>query len=289
MLTGSGSVQLPSGVYDLTGSVNVISRSIVGTGVIVHHTPENDRESAAFILKGEIPRVEGVTVIGRRPDGAPYDDKIEAQHAFRVDGADAAMIANCGARNIGGDGIYVGTAGQDAHGAWTRDLLVQGFACDEIGRHAVTLDAAERVHLTGFDIGRVNMAIVDIEPPGHPYGCRSLQWLDSIVRDSGGGFVLSNKGVGSSTTVSDILLDGIRCLRRLFDMTVNPVEPGTRRQRFTVRNCAGAGIACTTPITFRHVDGVTVENIAQQCAPGVPLVETIDCTAVVVPKGSLIR
>jgi hypothetical protein len=283
----ASSLTVPAGNYTLTGTINIDSHALIGNGVTVHWTPDLTRSSPAFILKGTAPTVTGLTIVGPTKNGAGYDDRVEAQHAFRIDGATHPTIADCTIRNVPGDGIYAGTVGELAHGAWTTDLTVRNATFDEIGRHALTLNAVDRADISGLDVQRVNLAIVDIEPPGHPWGCHNLNWHDSIIRDAGGGFVLADKGVGTSHSVSDIVLDNIVCLRRLFNIQINPSDPNTRRQRFTIRNCVGAGTANVAPLNFRHCDSVTVENVRQVCGRGVALVEQHDCTGVTITGGAI--
>lgn len=274
---------LKPGIYDLTGTVRLDGCNISGQGATIRHHPANLRDSPAFILTGHVPALHNLNIVGPAPDAAAYEPNREGQHAIRIDGATSATIGNVGISNVYGDGIYLGTEGELAHGTWTQNAHLIGVRFDEIGRHAITPNAADGTVITGLTIGRVNLGVVDIEPPGHPWGCTNLAWTDSDINDSGGGFVLADKGVGTSHSVHGITLDGIRCHRRLFNVQVNP-PAGTRRQDFRITNCAGAGVANVSPLTFRHVDGIVVDNVVQACAPGVPLVTAIDCTAETYPS-----
>lgn len=271
-------IDLASGVYELEGTIKVTGRRITGNGAVIRHLPSSLREQSAFILKGQNPRIDGrVTVVGSAPPGAPYDPSREAQHAVQVDGAVAPNLSGWTFRNVYGDGIYFGKVDHLAAGAWTRGATVEGITFDEIGRHAITGDALDVAYVTALNVGRCNLAIFDVEPPGHSWGCKKLTWNNSQIFDTGGGFVFANKGVGSSVSVQDITLDNIHCHHRLFNVQVNPPD-GVRRQNFKITNCSGKGVAYVSPLTFRHVDGVTVSNVVQSVGPGIDLVTAIDCT-----------
>lgn len=275
-------VSLGSDTYELDGTVRVAGRTLIGSGATIMVKASRVRARPALIVSGNGTRLLGdVTVVGPMPDGNGYDPTREAQHAIQVDGATNSEIAGWTLRNVFGDAISVGTVDHRAHAPWTHNLSIHDITVDEIGRHAINIDALDHGAATRMRIGRVNMAVVDIEPPGHPWGCRYFAWTDSLVNDSGGGFVLASKGVGTSDSVHDITLSGIVCSRRLFNVQINPPE-GTRRQRFSIRNCGGAGKATSPVLNFRRVDGVNVEHITQKMHRGVQLIEAHDCTDVVV-------
>lgn len=272
-------VNLGPGTYTLDGSATLHGRVVHGPATI-QLAPRTERDMPGLILAGTGAAIDGLTIVGPMPDGHGYDPDWEGQHAIRVDGAVGATVTNTAIRNVFGDGIYIGTVGQLAHGDWTSALAIAAVAFDEIGRHAITANALSGGHISALNIGRTNLAPFDVEPPGHPWGCLDLVWSDSDVNDHGGGFVFANKGVGGPGKVGRITLDGIRCHNRPFTMTVNPTEG--RRAGYTVRHCYGAGVVNVPPLVFRNVDGVTVEDVRQACAGGVDLVAQHGCTGVTV-------
>lgn len=276
-----GTCVLTSGtLYSVDRSVVLNGKTLQGNGATIKQAPTQDREEPVFIVSGNNPRVLGCRIIGVAENGAGYNPALEAQHAIRLDSAQNAEIGNNVMINVNGDGVYFGPPAGDVHGKWTTGTHVHDCHFDGM-RHALTPVAAQNTLCTGLTIGHVTLGIVDIEPPGHPWGCIDFYWTNSTITDGDGGYVLASKGVGLTNSVRNINVSGIHCTNRPFTVNVNP-PAGTRRSNFSFNLCSGADVANSSPFVFRHVDGIKISGITQRLGNGVKLVNPIDCTNVII-------
>jgi len=269
-------VDLGRDEYDVHGFVVINDgRIVTGNGAVIHHYPDADWDPCV-VVRGAGVRLEGdVRVVGTMPDGSPYNDNREGNHGIAVQSAKDAFIGPWMITNFWGDGIYAAKRPKRDLG-WSENLTLDGTRFDECGRCSLTFQALVGGHARNLNIQRSNMSVCDMEPNGADWGCKSFTWKDSLVRDHGGGFVLASIGAGRTDAVCDIVLDGIRCPNRIFNVNIRPPE-GTTRSNFILRNCSGGEVATSTPLRFTRVDGILIENVRQPCADHVPLCLLNDC------------
>lgn len=261
-------------------------RNVTGDGYTIRLLPLPTRIRAwrPFKLRGIDQYWDGHgRIIGSMPDNAPYDKKREAQHAIQFNGAKGIEVSGIDFSNIWGDPLYCDKSEED--GSWCEDVNIHDCTFDQIGRHVLTPNAVNHIQFADNVIGRVNRAIVDIEPDTASWGCTYFDWLNTLITGPGmGNFVLANKG--TSPRVHHIHVDGVHCTQRPWSMTVNPITPTGKpqvvRHHFIIANVSGTGDSSVSrpQFSFRHTDDVNLYNIRQPIAGGGPLVFVEDCNRI---------
>lgn len=254
-------------------------RSVKGDGAKILVPTAADRTIPALVARGTDQHFYGnVEMIGQRPAGTPYDKNKEGQHFIRMDGVAGGSVEGWTFRNGWADAISVD---RNVDRVWSKNIKILDCVFEEMGRHHVTGNAVDYLTISGGTMGWSARSAVDIEPGGKADGARYFRWQNTTITAKGNAFpVFANGGVGSSTTVHHITLDGIKCPNRPFSVTVNPdpTDVNLRRSEYVLQHCSGKGTPNLPQLIFRKCDGVTLLDIDQPVMPGVKLALFDRCT-----------
>jgi hypothetical protein len=207
-------------------------------------------------------QVYDLVVDGGRPPGATPTTAEAARHGFAIRGCDGILLKRCRARNVWGDGLYIGN-----YTGPNRNLVACDHTVEGSGRHGVTTISAE-----GTVIYRPHL--VDVARTGFNFEVHPDQtvtrWACEDARiDRVGIKVLTATGEGDATAVS---FDGISLPGdKHWDPAVygagDAATPGDRaygrRADWTIRRVRGAKAVTGTKIYARllNVDGLALDDV----------------------------
>jgi hypothetical protein len=129
-------------------------------------TPGGSHRANWRFVGGRNLTVQNVAVRGSNPQGL-YDQAIEWQHGFSVEGVQGMSLSNVQARETWGDGVYLWhseyspACGDDASSA--RNVVIANATLERNGRQGVAVVDAEDVTVQDSLIGPVAWSSVDVE------------------------------------------------------------------------------------------------------------------------------
>jgi Right handed beta helix region len=160
----------PGRCYGQAGTITLPGRNglvIDGRGAEFRAltTGDSHRSNWRFVGGSNI-TVQNLAVRGSDPQGA-YDETIQWQHGFSIEGVQGMTLTNVQARETWGDGIDLWRSspspacGDDASSA--RNVVIDGATLERNGRQGLAVVDAELVTLRNSTIGPVAWWSVDLE------------------------------------------------------------------------------------------------------------------------------
>jgi hypothetical protein len=199
-----------SGCYGQDAAITLTGRNrlvIDGRGSEFRALTPGDshRDNWRFVGGSDI-TVQNLAVRGSDPTGG-YDETVQWQHGFSVEGVQRMTFTNVQVREVWGDGIDIfrssasPACGDDESSA--RDVLVQGATLERIGRQGVAVVDGERVTVQSSAIGPVAWWGVDVETDAACDIARAVTVTGNTFGATGRG-VVSNPGFGGDPQVGDL-------------------------------------------------------------------------------------
>jgi polygalacturonase len=220
--------------------------------------------AAIRLLGGRSWTLRNLTVAGSKPPDAGFDAALQWQHGIDLRGVRGATLRHVTARDVWGDGIYVGMSTDSA--VWSRDVSIIDSGSAGTGRMGVAVTAGRNVLVHGGTWSQPGLSTFDIEPNGIPGGARRVTVervrLGGASRDRA--LDITGSGPVSDITFRDNILVGRPLHVR--------VDQGDERPRnITVQNNLSSVLFTGPPpaaMVFHNTDGVTVSGNRQPLPPG---------------------
>jgi hypothetical protein len=263
------------GCYRIDGTLRFEDRAglvFEGNGATFKAGSEGNRDRRHFWFFGGANLViRNLTVMGANSKAGTGDEAFrsdrEFQHAFALQGVQAALLENVRASDVYGDFVYVGPdVGRGHKFQWSRKVIVQNSRFQRNGRQGIAVVAGEDVLISGNSLGQVRRATFDIEPTATHWGARNIQILNNTT--TAGRLIWLASG-GRSHDVGDIKIAGNVMKAATGTPIIKVVAPddgsqpplGARRGPFIIENnvfivggSPAAGIDCVRCV------GLTIRN-----------------------------
>ncbi len=214
-----GRLDLEGRVFDEAATPRA-SKPITISRATVRAVGAGTRNRAHFRVSGPGVVLNDIHTVGANPAGPKFVAALEAQHGFDLVGAIGAELNGCTARDVYGDGLYVGESaviGKTGRGIVSTVVKVRDFEAYRCGRMGIAACSAADVDIEGFKIDGVGRSAIDIEPPhgarkpgDNPIGFRSVQrvrFAGGDVRNYANNLVAAG-GIGH---VTDLTFEDIDC------------------------------------------------------------------------------
>ena len=111
--------------------------------------------------------ISNLNVRGANKKGPVYNEALEAQHGFEIVGGSNVTLTNCSAKDVNGDGLYIGMGpvdGKTGLGVPSTVVTVNTFSATNCARMGVTWVSGEDVYITQLKIDGTGRSAIDIEP-----------------------------------------------------------------------------------------------------------------------------
>lgn len=183
----------------------------------------------------------------------------EAQHAFEFSNTDGALLENCEASHIYGDGVYVGGG--------STDVTVTGCSVHHNGRQGMTVTSGERITFVGNHLDEIRRTAFDLEPNVEGDLVRGVRIIDNVVGKVRLNFV-SAHGAGGIFTDIEIARNRLEHTGLL--ISISAPENGERRSRIVIAdNTSALSVGSKyAPINLTGVDGAVIRGNHQPLDAG---------------------